>query len=79
MRYMKRLKTEEDWVEVKREEALWTILGSYKDNLEVRSMLSIPNCIPCVFSEIRVFDDAGRTSAEGEVCLIPEEILAQAE
>jgi len=79
MRYMKRFKTEEDWVEVKREEALWTILGSYKDNLEVRSMLSIPNCIPCVFSEIRVFDDAGRTSAEGEVCLIPEEILAQAE
>jgi len=65
MKYMKKFKAEDNWFEVSREDALRAILGTYRDNLEVRSMLSIPNCIPCVFSEIRVFDDAGRTSAEG--------------
>lgn len=79
MRYMKRFKSEDEWFEVSRKDALNAILGTYKDSLEVRSMLSIPNYIPCVFSEIRVFDDCGNTVREGEMCLIPEEILAQAE
>ena len=76
MRYMKKFKAEDNWFEVSREDALRTIFGTYRDNLDVRSMLSIPNYIPCMFSVIRVYDDSGNTSAEGEMCLIPEEILA---
>ena len=76
MKYMKRFKSqEEDWQEVSYEEALRTILGTYRDCLDVRSMMSIANFIPCVYSEIRVYDDNGKTAKEGEMCLIPDEIL----
>jgi hypothetical protein len=75
MRYMKKFKAEENWFEVGHDVALKTVLGSYKDNLEVRGMLSVPNFIPCMFSYIRVFDDDGNTAKDGDMCLIPEEIL----
>lgn len=71
MKYMKRMKGTELWYEVSEEKALDTVLGSYKDNEEVRSMLTIGNFIPCMFSEIRVYDDEGKTAAPGLMCLIP--------
>ena len=71
MKYMKRMKGTELWHEVSEEKALDTVLGSYKDNEEVRSMLTIGNFIPCMFSEIRVYDDEGKTAAPGLMCLIP--------
>ena len=57
MTYMKRYKGSDDWQEVSYEEALNTVLGSYKDNAEVRNMLTTGNYIPCKFSEIRVYED----------------------
>lgn len=72
MRYLKRFKTEEEWREVSYDEALKSVLGTYKKNAEVLSWLTIGNFIPCRFAEIRVFDDSGNTSEPGEMCLSPE-------
>ena len=71
MKYMKRFKGEEEWIEVTHEQALNTVLGSYVDNDDVRSMLTIGNYIPCQFSEIRIYDDDGLTAMAGLMCLIP--------
>jgi len=79
MRYMKRHKTEDKWNEVGYDDALNVVLASYKDNRQVRGMLSIANFIPCMFSEIRVYDNEGKTAPEGEMCLIPEELLEEEE
>ena len=69
MKYMKRYKTKDDWFEVSYDKALGVVLGSYKDNPQVRGWLSVPNYIPCMFSEIRVFDDNGNTAEDGQMCL----------
>ena len=57
MKYFKRFKGEDEWVEVSKEKALWSVLGSYKDNEEVRSWLDKENDIMCMFAEIRVRKD----------------------
>lgn len=74
MVYKKRFYDSENWEEVTYEEALKTVLGTYKDNEEVRSMLTIGNHIPCMCSEIRVYevrDGLLMTSMAGLQCLIP--------
>lgn len=57
MLYFKQYMGELKWKEITREEALDTILGSYKDNEEVRSFLDTPGEYPCMFSFIRVEKD----------------------
>lgn len=71
MKYMKKFRGEENWTEVSYDDALYSVLGSYNDTAEVRSMLTIGNYIPCLFAEIRVYDDNGMTSMAGLSCLIP--------
>lgn len=73
MIYRKKFKTEEEWKEVSYEDALWTVLGAYKDTPVVRSMLTIGNYIPCQYSDIRVLTDDGKTAMPGLWCVIPEE------
>lgn len=74
MVYKKRFYDSEKWEDVTYEEALNTVLSTFMDNEEVRSMLTIGNYIPCRFSEIRVYevhDGKLRTSMAGLQCLIP--------
>lgn len=74
MIYKKRFANEDTWNEVTYDEALYTVLGTYKDNAETRSMLTIGNYIPCRFSDIRVFEETEYglvTSMAGLSCLIP--------
>ena len=59
MKFLKQYKGENDMKEISYEEALRTILGSYRDNKEVRSWLTDINAvpwkdkaIPCKFSII---------------------------
>lgn len=54
MVYRKRFKGEDEWIEITKENALHVILGSYKDNEEVRGFLEEEGTIPCMFSEIRI-------------------------
>lgn len=72
MIYRKKFKTEDEWKEVSYEVALDTILGTYKDTPEVRSMLTIGNYIPCRYADIRVLTDDGMTAMPGLMCLIPD-------
>ena len=72
MIYRKRYKGNINWKEVSYDEALFTVLGTYNDTPEVRSMLTIGNYIPCQYSEIRVLTDDGMTAMPGLTCLIPE-------
>ena len=72
--YKKRFYDSDQWEEITYEKALDTVLTTYKDNEEVRSMLTIGNYIPCRFSEIRVYevrDGLLMTSMAGLQCLIP--------
>ena len=74
--YEKRWRGQKDWKEVSYDEALNTLLGSYKDNEITREMLTIPNFIPCGFSEIAVSEETeyGRmVSMPGLACLLPDE------
>lgn len=55
MKYLKQFKEPDaEWKEVTYEEALDTLLTSYKDNDITRYMLSVENEIPCMFSYIKV-------------------------
>lgn len=71
MKYTKRMKPDGRVCEVSYEEALHSVLGTYNDTEEVRSMLTIGNFIPCAYADIRVYDDNGLTAAPGLMCLIP--------
>lgn len=58
MKYFKKSKgVNTPRVEVTYEEALRTVLGSFRDNDMTRDMLTIPNNIFCAFSYIYVEDD----------------------
>lgn len=72
MKYLKCFKTEEQWEEIDYDRALWTVLGTYKDNDATRAMLTIGNLIPCRFSDIRVYDDNGLTAMPGLYNLLPD-------
>lgn len=69
MKYVKQYKDGSAPFEITYEEALNTVLGSYKDNDEVRSMLTITNRIPCMFSEIIVYEGDKMPPKSGLCCL----------
>ena len=72
MKYLKRwYKDNAEWEEVTYQKALDTVLSTFNDNAEVRSMLTIGNYIPCRYSEIRVYDDKGMTALPGQTYLFP--------
>ena len=54
MRYMKRRADEKNFHEVTKEDALWVLLSTYRDNAITRHMLEVPGKIPCLFSDILV-------------------------
>lgn len=56
LRYYKRFKGEETEQEITREDALRTLLGTYRDNDMTRDMLTVQNYIEIRFSFIRVDD-----------------------
>ena len=60
MKYLKRFKDKDEWKEVSYEQALHSVLGSYKDNDEVRGLLQSEGEIPCMFAIIKVVSDSTR-------------------
>ena len=60
MKYLKCFKGKDEWKEVTYEKALDTVLGSYKDNAEVRNLLQVEGEIPCMFAVIKVVSDSTR-------------------
>ena len=56
LRYYKRFKGEDTEKEITREDALRTLLGTYRDNDMTRDMLTVQNYIETRFSFIRVDD-----------------------
>lgn len=56
LRYYKRFNGEETEQEITREDALRTLLGTYRDNDMTRDMLTVQNYIETRFSFIRVDD-----------------------
>ena len=56
MKYFKQYKTEGNIVEVTYDEALQTMIGSYKDNDITREMLQKAGKYNCLFSIITVTD-----------------------
>ena len=60
LKYFKRYHWETERIEIDHEEALRTVLGTYKDNDMTRDMLTIPNNIYCYFSMVYVEDHSGK-------------------
>ena len=75
MTYRKRFYTEDEWREISYDQALQTVLGTYKNSPQVRSMLTIGNTIRYRYSEISVTDDNGFTAMAGLYNLVPDEFL----
>ena len=69
MKYAKQYKDGSALFEITYEEALNTLLGSYNDNDEMRSMLTITNRIPCAFCEIIVYEGDKIPPKSGLCCL----------
>lgn len=63
LRYYKRFYDRDDAVEIGYDEALDTLLTTYKDNDMTRDMLKIVNRIQCRFSEITIENDCGDGNA----------------
>lgn len=63
LKYYKRYHTGGERLEISYEQALNTLLNSYKDNDMTRDMLTIPNNIMCQFSWVYVEEvtDTGMT------------------
>lgn len=57
MKYQKVYKESGNTIAVSREDALRTLLGSYKDTKEVRKFLDTPGEYPCMFSIIIVSEN----------------------
>ena len=60
LRYFKRYHGKEERKEITYDEALDTLLTTYRDNEMTRDMLSIPNNIQCRFSTVYVEDHSGK-------------------
>lgn len=58
MKYFKRYHGKEERLEISEEEALDTLLTTYRDNDMTRDMLTIPNNIFCRYSTVYVEDDS---------------------
>ena len=54
LRYLKQFKGENEWNEITKDDALRTVIGSYRDCDMTRDFLEGPNYIPCLFSTISV-------------------------
>lgn len=54
MVYRKRYADSDEWNDVTYEQALSTLLTTYKDNDITREMLTVEGIIPCRFSDIEV-------------------------
>lgn len=57
--YERKFNDKDGWETITREQALDTLLGTWKDNDMTRDMLTIPNRIQCMYSviSVRVEDD----------------------
>ena len=67
LKFLKSFKDNSEVKEITYEEALDTLLTTYKDNDMTRDMLTIVNNIDCRFSWVFVHD----VTDNGELCLIP--------
>lgn len=56
LKYYKRMKDETEEHEITHDEALHTMLGTWRDSDLTRDMLTIQNYIECAYSFIRVDD-----------------------
>ena len=59
LKYFRQDKLDHSRNEITYEEALHIMLGTWKDNDMTRDMLTIPNRIQCMFSQIDVEDHLG--------------------
>ena len=58
LKYLKRYKSPDaEWQEISKNDALITLLGSYKNNSMTREMLDHTNEIPCAYSDIKVVEE----------------------
>lgn len=57
MKYLKRFHDSEEWAEVSKDDALYSVLGSYYDNAEVRSWLDKEGEIRCKYATIKVISE----------------------
>ena len=73
MKYRKRYRESGEWKDITYEEALQTLLGTWKDNEMTRSMLTIANNIQCRYSDIFVEDDKGMVLMSGLWNYVPDE------
>jgi hypothetical protein len=71
MKYYKRYHNTTERTQIDYEEAVETILGSFEDNEEVRSMLTLPNRIRCMYSDIEVESDDGLVCMAGLYNMLP--------
>ena len=62
LHFFKTIKPDGRRVEVSYDEALRSLLGTYRDNDMTRDMLTIPNRIDCRYSVISVVDGEGVSS-----------------
>ena len=53
-KYFKKYDGEDEWKEITYDEALTTLLGTYRDNDMTRDMLETANYIPCRYSTVEV-------------------------
>lgn len=75
LKYYKRMKDETEEREIDYDEALRTMLGTWKDTDLTRDMLTIQNYIECVYSFIRVDDpDSKMKPMPGRFNIAPEDI-----
>lgn len=73
MKYYKRMKDSDEWSEVSHDDALRTLLGTWRDTDLTRDMLTIPNMIECMCSWIKVKDpDSTMTPMPGLFNLYPD-------
>ena len=75
LKYYKRMKYEKEEKEISYDEALRTLLGTWRDNDMTRDMLTIQNYIMCMFSFVRVDDPDNKLKpAPGLWNLVPDGI-----
>lgn len=60
LKYFKRYHDREERTEISYDEALSTLLTTYRDNDMTRDMLTVPNNISCRFSNIYVEDHSSK-------------------
>ena len=72
LEFRRKYHDEKDWETIDHDEALNTLLTTFKDNDMTRDMLTVPNWIPCRFATIQVKKD-GMVLMPGLSCALPPE------